>query len=182
MVSEAGVGAAWEVGSLGAAEPTEPEVPAIVGDTLRGTVGGGGLQHHDLHLLAGVALDRGHAALPFARGPHADVRQGQLAAGGRRLREALLGPGPLPSGHPQAPGPEPGGSELQVPLRLRGVREASPYSLCSDWPSSVACLGFTAPLFIVEIRPLWQVYWRDEVSQHSEESLHILKALKKCQA
>lgn len=95
------------MGSLGAAEPTEPEVPAIVGDALCRTVGGGGLQHHDLHLLAGVALDRGHGALPFAGGPHADVRQGQLTAGGRWLCEALLGPRGLPSGHPQAPAQSP---------------------------------------------------------------------------
>ena len=61
----------------------EPEVPAVVGDSLSGAVGGRGLQHHDLHLLAGVSLDRGHGALPFARGPHADVRQGQLTVGGR---------------------------------------------------------------------------------------------------
>lgn len=81
----------------GAAERTAPEVPAVVGDSLSGAVGGGGLQHHNLHLLAGVALGRGHGALPLPRRPHADVRQGQLAAGGRRegwLGEALSAAAP----------------------------------------------------------------------------------------
>lgn len=49
----------------GAAKGTAPEVPAVVGDSLSRAVGGGGLQHHNLHLLAGVALSRGHGALPL---------------------------------------------------------------------------------------------------------------------
>lgn len=50
----------------GAAEHTEPEVSTVVGDALGRAVRGRGLQHHNLHLLAGIALDRGHGALPFA--------------------------------------------------------------------------------------------------------------------
>lgn len=72
VVSDAGVGTwgggwvgGWWLGLCGS-ELTEPEVPTVVGDALGGAVGGGGLQHHNLHLLAGVALDRGHGALPLA--------------------------------------------------------------------------------------------------------------------
>lgn len=42
-----------------------PEVPAVVGHALSRAVGGGGLQDYYLHLLAGVALDRGHGTLPL---------------------------------------------------------------------------------------------------------------------
>lgn len=42
-----------------------PEVPTVVGHALSRAVGGGGLQDYYLHLLAGVALDRGHGTLPL---------------------------------------------------------------------------------------------------------------------
>ena len=58
-------GGGWEGGSSGAAEETAPEVPAVVGHSLSRAVGGRGLQHHNLHLLAGVALGCGHRALPL---------------------------------------------------------------------------------------------------------------------
>lgn len=60
MASGAGMG--WEPWGSG----LQPEVSAVVGDALSGAIGGRGLEHHDLHLLAGVSLDRGHGALPFA--------------------------------------------------------------------------------------------------------------------
>lgn len=69
QTQELGVGWGGSVGSCwvsGAAEHTEPEVPSVVGDTLSWAVGGRDLQHHNLHLLADVALDRGHGALPLA--------------------------------------------------------------------------------------------------------------------
>jgi hypothetical protein len=38
----------------------KPEVPTVVGHTLRWAVGGRSFQHHDLHPLAGIALDGRH--------------------------------------------------------------------------------------------------------------------------
>lgn len=58
-----------------------PEVPAVVGDPLGRAVGCRGLQHHDLHLLADVALRGGDGAFPLAVGGDVDVGEDELAAG-----------------------------------------------------------------------------------------------------
>lgn len=164
--------ARWWLGP-GAAEGTAPEVPAVVGDSLSGAVGGRGLQHHNLHLLAGVALGRGHGALPLPRRPHADVRQGQLAVGGRAEgglagRGALGGratrpkrPGPL---HPPRPDLDRVGQGLRGSVLFNGARDTSTYSFNSDWPYGIVFLSFRFPTFIMElIIPPLQVYWRDSV-------------------
>lgn len=63
-VSEGGdAGEEWGLPLIKQSGP--PEVPTVVGHTLSRAVGGRGLQDDYLHLLAGVALDRGHGALPL---------------------------------------------------------------------------------------------------------------------
>lgn len=64
--------------------PSPPEVPAVVGDPLGRAVGCGGLQHHDLHLLADVALGGGDGAFPLAVGRDVDVGEDELAEGTRQ--------------------------------------------------------------------------------------------------
>lgn len=61
-----------------------PEVPLIVGDSIRWAVQRWRLQNNYLHLLRSVATETGYQALPDAGGAHVNVGEEDLAGGGNQ--------------------------------------------------------------------------------------------------